>query len=92
MDDNYLKSLMSYQDFTQTYSYCEKVSGRMLSFLRFSVYSLFYIITYISRPIKIYNFFRNFFKKNFSPSNLFEQRIYDFYVRLKLNKKKNSIS
>ena len=88
VDDNYFKNL-SYQDVTQTFSYCEHISGKMLAFLRFFGFSLSYITIYISRPIRIYNFFKNFFQKNFFPSNLFEQRIYDFYVRLKLKKKQN---
>ena len=87
MDDNYLKSLMSYQDMTLTSSYCEKVSGRMLSITRFMGYSLSYISIYISRPSRIYKFFKLFFQKDFSPANLFEQRIYDFYIRLKLERK-----
>ena len=86
VNDNYFKNL-SYQDVTQTFSYCEHVSGKMLAFLRFFGFSLSYITIYISRPIRIYNFFKNFFQKNFFPSNLFEQRIYDFYVRLKLKRK-----
>ena len=87
MDDNYLKSLMSYQDMTLTSSYCEKVSGRMLSITRFMGYSLSYISIYLSRPSRIYKFFKLFFQKDFSPANLFEQRIYDFYIRLKLERK-----
>ena len=88
VDDNYFKNL-SYQDVTQTFSYCEHVSGKMLAFLRFFGFSLSYITIYISRPIRIYNFFKNFLQKDFFPSNLFEQRIYDFYVRLKLKRKTN---
>ena len=88
LDDNYFKNL-SYQAVTVTDSYCNHVSGKMLSFLRFLGFSLSYIAIYISRPKRIYNFLKNFFRKNFFASNLFEQRIYDFYVRLKLNRKKN---
>ena len=87
LDDNYFKNL-SYQAVTVTDSYCNHVSGKMLSFLRFFGFSLSYIAIYISRPKRIYNFLKNFFRKNFFASNLFEQRIYDFYIRLKLNRKK----
>ena len=90
MDDNYFKNL-SYQDVTQVYSYCENVSGKMLSFLRFFGFALSYATIYIFRPIRIYNFIKNFFRKDFLPTNLFEQRIYDFYVRLKLNRKTKKI-
>jgi len=91
VDDNYFKNL-SYQDVTQAYSYCENVSGKMLSFLRFFGFALSYATIYIFRPIRIYNFIKNFFRKDFLPTNLFEQRIYDFYVRLKLNRKTKKIA
>ena len=92
MDDNYLKSLMSYQDVTLTSSYCEKVSGRMLSIIRIVGYALSYMSIYISRPSRIYKFFKLFFQKDFSPANLFEQRIYDYLIRLKLNRKSKKIT
>lgn len=92
MNDNYLKSLMSYQDVTLTYSYCEKVSGKMLSIIRFLGYSLSYMSIYISRPTRIYKFFKLFFKKGFFPANLFEQRIYDYFIRLKLNRKSKKLA
>jgi len=83
---------MSYQDVTLTHSYCEKVSGKMLSIIRFMGYSLSYISIYISRPVRIYKFFKLFFQKEFSPANLFEQRIYDYSIRLKLNRKSKKIT
>jgi len=92
VDDNYFKKLMAYQDVTRPYAYCENVSGRMITILRFIGYSFSYISIYISRPIRIYRLFRNFFRKDFFPYNLFEQRIYDFYIRFKLNMKEKKIS
>ena len=91
LDDNYFKNL-SYQDVTQTFSYCDHVSGKMLSFLRFFGFALSYITIYISRPLRIYNLVKNFFRKDFLPSNLFEQRIYDFYIRSKLNKETKKLA
>ena len=87
IDDNYFRKLMAYQDVTQPHSYCERVSGRTIAILRFIGFSLCYIGIYITRPTRIYKLFKSFFRKEFFPSNLFEQRIFDFYVRLKLNKK-----
>ena len=92
LDDDYFKKLMAYMDVTQPYSYCENVSGRTLSIVRFLGFSLSYITIYVSRPIRIYKLFKNFFQKEFFPSNLFEQRVYDFYVRLKLNKKEKKLA
>ena len=87
LDDDYFKKLMSYMDVTQAHSYCEHVSGRTISVLRFIGFSLSYIAIYISRPKRIYRLLKNLFQEKFFPSNLFEQRIYDFYTRFKLNKK-----
>tara|TARA_Y100001970_G_C14249655_1_gene870840 strand:+ start:138 stop:1826 length:1689 start_codon:yes stop_codon:yes gene_type:complete len=92
LDDDYFKKLMAYMDVTQPHSYCEKVSGRTISILRFFGFSLSYMAIYVSRPIRIYKLFKSFFKKDFFPNNLFEQRIYDFYVRLKLNKKEKKLA
>ena len=87
VDDNYFRKLMAYQDVTQPHSYCEHVSGRTIAILRFIGFSFCYIGIYITRPKRIYKLFKSFFQKEFFPSNLFEQRVFDFYVRLKLNKK-----
>ena len=92
LDDDYFKKLMAYQDVTQPHSYCENVSGRTISVLRFVGFSLCYISIYISRPIRIYKLLKNLFRKEFFPNNLFEQRIYDFYMRLKLNKKEKKLA
>ena len=58
---------MAYQDVTQPHSYCENVSGRTISVLRFVGFSLCYISTYISRPIRIYKLLKNLFRKEFFP-------------------------
>ena len=92
LDDDYFKKLMAYQDVTQPYSYCENVSGRTISVLRFIGFSLCYISIYISRPVRIYKLLKNLFRKEFFPNNLFEQRVYDFYTRLKLNKKAKKLA
>jgi radical SAM superfamily enzyme YgiQ (UPF0313 family) len=92
VDDDYFKKLMAYMDVTQSHSYCENVSGKTISVLRFLGFSLSYISIYMSRPIRIYKLFKNFFQKEFSPSNLFEQRVYDFYTRIKLNKKNKKLA
>jgi len=92
LDDDYFKKLMAYQDVTQPHSYCEHVSGRTISVLRFIGFSLSYIAIYISRPIRIYRLLKSFFQKEFFPSNLFEQRVYDFFTRLKLNKKTKKLA
>ena len=92
LDDDYFEKLMAYQDFTQPHTYCENVSGRTLAVLRFVGFSLCYLGIYITRPKRIYRLFKSLFQKDFFPGNLFEQRVYDFIVRLKLNKEAKKIS
>ena len=92
LDDSYFKKLMAYMDITQAHSYCEHVSGRTISVLRFIGFSLSYFGIYISRPIRIVRLLKSFSQKEFFPSNLFEQRVYDFFTRLKLNKKEKKLA
>ena len=87
LNDNYFKKLMAYQDVTQPHSYCDHVSGRTIAILRFIGFSFCYIGIYITRPIRIYKLLKSCLQKEFFPSNLFEQRVFDFYIRLKLNRK-----
>jgi len=54
--------------------------------LRFSGFSLSYILIYISRPKKILGFLKNIFKRDFLANNIFEQRLRDIFSRIKLNK------
>ena len=91
VDDDYFKKLMAYMDVTQSHSYCENVSGRTISVLRFLGFSLSYIGIYISRPVRIYRLLKSFSQKEFFPSNLFEQRVYDFFTRITLNKKEKKL-
>ena len=83
--DSYLETLHMQLDITTSESYCENVSGKMLRFLRFLVFSLSYIAIYISRPKRIVMLIKNIFRKKFLANNLFEQRVYDIYRRFKLN-------
>ena len=90
VNDKYFDKLHAQFDITKTDSYCEHVSGKMLIFLRFLGFSLSYIIIYISRPKRIYKLLKSVFQKKFFADNLFEQRLYEFYLRAKLKKQQKS--
>jgi len=92
VDNNYFENLHAYMDITKQNTYCENVSGRTLMFLRFIGYALSYSIIYISRPQRIYKFLRNIFRKKFFANNLFEQRIYEFYLRFKYRRRQKKLS
>jgi len=81
VDDNYFNKLHAQFDFTKGDSYCENISGKTLIILRLLGFFLCYATIYLSRPARIYRLFKKIFQKKFSPDNLFEQRIYEFYLR-----------
>ena len=68
-------------DFTKGDSYCDNISGKTLIILRLLGFFLCYGTIYLSRPVRIYRLFKKIFQKKFLPDNLFEQRIYEFYLR-----------
>ena len=86
INDNYFKKLLVQFDLTEGHTYCENVPGTILMILRFSGFSLSYILIYISRPKKILGFLKNIFKRDFIANNIFEQRLRDIYSRIKLNR------
>ena len=81
VDDDYFNKLHAQFDFTKGDSYCEHISGKTLIILRLLGFFLCYATIYLSRPKRIYRLFKKVFQKKFSPDNLFEQRIYEFYLR-----------
>ena len=87
LNDDYFKKLFIQVDITKGLAYCKHVPSKMLVLLRFLGFSLSYLSVYISRPVRIYQLIRNLFKKEFLANNLLEQRIYDVFVRFKLNRK-----
>jgi len=91
VDDNYFNKLHAQFDFTKGDSYCENVSGKTLIILRLLGFFLCYAAIYLSRPVRIYRLFKKILKKKFSPDNLFEQRIYEFYLRHKQKKQKKKL-
>ena len=73
-------------DFTKADAYCEKVSGRKLALLRLVGFVLCYATIYISRPKRILGLIKSLVQGKFFAKNLFEQRMYEFYLRFKQKK------
>jgi anaerobic magnesium-protoporphyrin IX monomethyl ester cyclase len=80
-DDNYIHSLAGFMDFTKTESYCTHVGGKTLTFITVTMHAFFYSVAYLTHPKRIIRAIRNLAKKRFEPSNVFEQRLYDVYMR-----------
>jgi anaerobic magnesium-protoporphyrin IX monomethyl ester cyclase len=81
IDDEYFGVLMTQFDFTVTKTFCRHVSSWEIVFYRVLGMSLFYGLSYLRSPGKIFRLAKSIFQKQFQPRSLFEQRIYDFAVR-----------
>ena len=91
VNDNYFNKLHAQFDFTKGDSYCDNISGKTLIILRLLGFFLCYATIYLSRPVRIYRLFKKIFQKKFSPDNLFEQRIYEFYLRYQQKRKQKKL-
>ena len=84
IDDEYFKNLIVQFDFTFPQSVCPNVSNLEISVYRLIGMSLFYVLSYAIRPIRLWRLIKNIFGEGFQASSLFEQRIHDFFVRKSL--------
>ena len=82
-NDDYIRSLAGFKDFTQMNSYCNHVGAKSLMFLNIAMHALFYLTAYATHPKRIIRVLYNLAKKRFKPSNVFEQRLYDVFIREK---------
>ena len=81
IDDEYFGVLMTQFDFTVTRTFCRHVSSWEIVAYRIAGMSLFYGLSYLRSPSKLFRLAGSLFQKRFQPRSLFEQRIYDFAVR-----------
>jgi len=81
--DDYIRSLLVQFDLTKSTSYCQKVSGPTLAFWRIVGQSTYYLTAYLAHPRRIVRLLRHLHKPKFEVSNVFEQRIYDLYARIR---------
>jgi len=82
-NDDYIISLLTYFDFTKTASYCERVSGRTLTFYRLLTLVLFYSTAYLLHPRRIARALKSLRSDRFQPGNVLEQRLYDVVMRIR---------
>ena len=88
--DSYFTDLLVQFDLTKATSYCDNISGRMLSLLRFVALSSYYITVYLRYPNRIFRILRIIFDRKFMPDSVFEQRISDIFARKKLLKENSN--
>lgn len=84
ISDTYFESLMTQFDFTIAKTFCRNVGSLEIMFYRLSGMGIFYILSYLRSPGRIIRLAKYMFhKRPFQPRSLFEQRVYDFLVRLR---------
>lgn len=88
--DKYFTDLLVQFDLTRSTSYCEKIPGKMLSFLRFLALSSYYTTVYLRYPNRVMRIFRIIFDRKFMADSVFEQRISDIFARKKLLKENSN--
>jgi radical SAM superfamily enzyme YgiQ (UPF0313 family) len=83
IDDEYFANLMTQFDFTITKSFCRHVRTLEILVYRVLGMSVFYMLSYLRSPGRLLRLVKSVFRRHFQPRSLFEQRIYDFVVRMR---------
>lgn len=84
ISDAYFENLMAQFDFTLAKTYCRHVGPMEILFYRVLGMSIFYWLSYVRKPIRLLRLLQCVFQKGpFQPHSLFEQRVFDFVVRLR---------
>ena len=91
--DQYFDALMTQFDFTMSKTFCRHVGESEILFYRVFGMASFYLLSYLRSPSRLLRLIKCFFqKKSFQPHSLFEQRVFDFIIRLKSRRSSNSSS
>lgn len=84
IEDEYFENLMTQFDFTMTKTYCRHAGSFEIMLYRIFGMGLFYFLSYVRSPKRLIRLIKGLIQKSsFQPRSLFEQRVYDFIVRLK---------
>lgn len=86
LNDQYFDDLLIQFDFTILKSFCRAVSGLELGLYRVLGMGLFYTLVYVLRPARLFRALKGAISGDFAPGNLFEQRVFDFFVRNRLSR------
>ena len=89
MDDEYFLNLTSYSDLLHSYSYSPHLSNRMLTFYRLGGMLMFYTVSFILHPKRIFRIFSNVIKKR--EESRLDMALIQLIDRFKSTKKKRSV-
>jgi radical SAM superfamily enzyme YgiQ (UPF0313 family) len=82
LNDAYYYSLACYMDMRMSSDYCENVGPRELNLYRVIGMCIFYGLTYLTRPWRLWRSLHNFWTDN--SDTVFEQRVLDMWKRRRL--------
>lgn len=92
LDDEYFHSLLIQFDFTILKSVSRNMSGWELGLYRVLGMGVFYALSYGVRPTRLIRLLRGVLRRDFQAQNLFEQRVHDYIVRVRMLRKRSSRS
>jgi radical SAM superfamily enzyme YgiQ (UPF0313 family) len=93
IDDEYFYGLMAQADLTVTRSVCRSVPGWELLFYRVLGMSVFYSLSYIRSPWRLWRLVRMLiFRTPFSARSIFEQRLFDVVARHRATRKRPGVA
>ena len=83
IDDEYFATLMTQFDFTVAKTFCRHARSWEILSYRVVGMGVFYVLSYLRSPGRLVRLVKSIFHSGFQPRSLFEQRIYDFIVRVR---------
>ena len=86
IDDDYFQNLLIQFDFTCTQSVCPNVFQWEIALYRFSGMCMFYVVSNMLFPKRLWNLLKGILGVNVQSKSLFEQRVLDHFNRRKLKK------
>lgn len=84
LHDAYFNGLIAQFDMTSSVTFAKHVPKFVLVASRLMGHASFYALSYLLRPLRIAKVIRALRTDKFTPSNLFEQRVFDLFARRKM--------
>lgn len=88
LNDAYFNSLVTQFDFVTGIAYCKNVPGWEIAIYRFVGMVVFYALSYLCHPRRIWRVIKGVATGDFHPRSLAEQRVCDYFGRRRLEKMK----
>ena len=90
VDDDYIANLILQFDFTVAKSYSPHIPGWEAALYRLAGMALFYGVSYMLHPGRLWRLATNIRKTDFQPRTIIEQRLFDIMGRRRIEAEKGS--